>query len=777
MSGSAFPLTTASPTADLTTGGYGLPAPATQRGAIPISPMHLAATQEAARHGLGDAQDDMQPGAQSIHGSDGELLSVLIRWFETSESDSYEERALAARDRDYVDHIQYTAEELATLRKRGQPPLTINKVKEKIEVLRGLERRGRSDPKAFARTPDQDTRADVATQVLRYICDQNRVDVVRSMVFDNMLVEGVGAAEVIVQPQKMQKSSLTSSTAMTQPDYDVVINHLSYDRIFWDPHSRHPGFSDARWMGTVIWGDRDQIAREYPGSDDILEASFASIGSFGTFEDRPLGGGMWADNKRTRVRLVQLHWKEGEAWWTATFVRGGFVSGPMQSPYMDRHDNPACQQIMRSAYIDRNNRRYGVARSLISMQDELNKRRSKALWRASVRQIKATQGAVEDVDLARRELARPDGYIEVMPNAMFEILPSGDLAQSEFHLLEHVTAELNAAGPNASMSGKDPRELSGRAIIAQQSGGQLQNEPIADELRQWFHKLLEAAWMRARQFWTQPRWIRVTGDQRTTQFVGLNRPITVGDRLQQMPPDQAQMIAQQMGLQPGDPRLQMPTGEVENDIDDMDIDVTVEEGPDVPTMQAEQFQQIMQLPIQILQQFPPEFIIKASSLRNKDELIQILDSHQQQQAAGQAAQQAAQQAMQQATVAKTQADAQDKAAQAADRQAQTMERMHGIAMDHAHAQHTPIVPGVGPVQPADNPLLQPPGQPGPPGPPGQDGLDGAQGEPGAMIHHLVPVPAQPQQGPLQGPPQGMPVPMPQGGPHPPQNALMPQSNP
>jgi hypothetical protein len=26
-------------------------------------------------------------------------------------------------------------------------------------------------------------------------------------------------------------------------------------------------------------------------------------------------------------------------------------------------------------------------------------------------------------------------------------------------------------GPNASMAGKDPRELSGRAIIAQQSGG------------------------------------------------------------------------------------------------------------------------------------------------------------------------------------------------------------------------------------------------------------------------------------------------------------------
>ena len=72
--------------------------------------------------------------------------------------------------------------------------------------------------------------------------------------------------------------------------------------------------------------------------------------------------------------------------------------------------------------------------------------------------------------------------------------------------------------------------------------------------------------------------------------------------------------------------------EVENGVDDMDCEITIEEGPDAPTMQAEQFQQIMQLPVQILQQFPPEFIIKASSLRNKDELTKMLETHQARQA-------------------------------------------------------------------------------------------------------------------------------------------------
>ena len=661
------------------------------------------------------AENDMQPVAQSIFGSDSELLSHLVRWFEISEMDTHDERVLSSRDRDYVDHVQYTAEELAVLRRRGQPPLTINKVKEKIEVLRGLERRGRSDPKAFARVPQQDTRADVATQVLRYIADQNRFDVVRSDVFDNMLVEGVGGCEVIVELQRQKQSALLGTTALApqQPDYDVVITHIPYDRLFWDPHSRASGFQDARWLGVVIWGDRDQIERDYPGSANVLEQSLGNSTAFNTFDDKPYGNTMWYDNRRTRVRIVQIHWKEGDAWWSATLTRAGFLEKPGPSPYLDRHDLPTCPLIMRSAYVSRNNARYGVARSLISMQDELNKRRSKSLHRASVRQWKATQGAVDDVDETARELAKPDGRIIVNPGGLFEILPNNDMTQAEFHLLEHVTAELNAAGPNASMSGRDPRELSGRAIIAQQAGGQLQNEPIADQLRQWTHKVWEAAWNRARQFWTQPRWIRITEDQKATEFVGLNRQVTIGDELSRMAPDQAQMVAQQLGLQPGDPRLDQPTGRVENDIDDMDVDITVEESPDVPTMQAEQFQQIMSLPVQILQQLPPALIIKASSLRNKDELLQMLEEHQKEQASGQAAQQAAQQAMQQAQVQKVQADAQDRAAQAADRQAQTVERLHGIAKDHAAAMHTPIIPGVGPVSPSDNPLLQPQQMPPP----------------------------------------------------------------
>ena len=111
-------------------------------------------------------------------------------------------------------------------------------------------------------------------------------------------------------------------------------------------------------------------------------------------------------------------------------------------------------------------------RDLISEQDEIgNKRRSKALHLLSVKQVVMEDGAVADIDKARREVARPDGLIVINPGMKFEITDGADLAEGQFKLLEHATGEMQASGPNASMSGTDPRELSGRAILAQQAGG------------------------------------------------------------------------------------------------------------------------------------------------------------------------------------------------------------------------------------------------------------------------------------------------------------------
>ena len=168
--------------------------------------------------------------------------------------------------------------------------------------------------------------------------------------------------------------------------------------------------------------------------------------------------------------------------------------------FKDRKGKSTSGLILQSSFIDRDNQRYGAVRGLIGMQDEINKRRSKALHLLSVRQVIAEQGAVQDVDKARREVARPDGYIEVMPGLRFEIEQTADVASGQFQLLQHATAEMQLSGPNGAMSGTDSRELSGRAIQAQQAGGAAQNEPLAGTaLRYWVAARLRKlrGWLRA----------------------------------------------------------------------------------------------------------------------------------------------------------------------------------------------------------------------------------------------------------------------------------------
>lgn len=538
-------------------------------------------------------------------------VSHLVRYFEESEELTTEARQLAERDRDYYDNDQWTAEELATLSKRKQPALVINYIKRKVEFLRGFERRMRSDPKAYPRNPGDEDAANAATDALRYISDNNDFDRVRSEVYENMIIEGYGGVDVTV----------------TQTEKGHVINteYVPWDRLFYDPHSRMRDFSDAKYRGIVIWQDASDVLNQYPNAKDVVDATFNSYMPSDTYEDRPRDN--WCDNNRKRIRVVQIHYYEDGEWMTAKYTKGGYLEEPQVSSYLDADGRSSCSLIMRSAYIDRNNNRYGSVRASIGLQDEINKRRSKALHLMNVRQTMYETGAIKDKEAARRELAKPDGMVEVTPDLKFDVLNTGDMASAQFQLLQQATAEMQGEGPNAALSGKDPRQQSGKAIQAQQEGGSIEMEPLIDELNQWTRDVYEACWARVRQFWTEEKWLRITDDDRNIKWVGLNHEVTLQEKLERLNEAKRAQAMQQLQLVPNDPRLQEVI-EVENVAAELDVDIVIEEGPDISTLQSEQFEQLSQLAASGMtmrdgRPIPLELIIEASSLRNKDKLIKM----------------------------------------------------------------------------------------------------------------------------------------------------------
>src|SRR5215472_829219 len=233
---------------------------------------------------------------ESVYGGNLDALQTkLVRWFEEAERASVDEREAAERDRDYRNGIQWTQAEREALRKRHQPEITINYVSRKVDLLCGIERRARTDPKAYPRDPTEEPRANAATDALRYVADDNNFSIVRSGVYENMMVEGFGGCEIGLRDDGRGGAEIT-------------LTHVAWERIWRDPHSRASDFADARYLGLVIWMDRDQLMELYPDAEDVIETSFSP--AYGTYGDRP-DRVVWTDTRRERVRVAQCHWVEG----------------------------------------------------------------------------------------------------------------------------------------------------------------------------------------------------------------------------------------------------------------------------------------------------------------------------------------------------------------------------------------------------------------------------------------------------------------------------------
>jgi len=519
-----------------------------------------------------------------------QTLAWLIRQFDDSADASRDARAQAEVFRDYYDGKQWSDDEIKKLNDRGQPAITDNRIKDKVEYLLGMERKLRTDPQAYPRTPEDDPGAEAATDALRYVADCNYFPQTKSKVYEYMQIEGFGGCEVIVD----------NATYNGTPNKKVLIRAIRWDRLFYDFHSLLEDFSDSRYFGILKWMDLDEAIAtyksrkkkgdKYPEFAEFADlfSSEAFVAGFPTYDDKP----RWFDKSRKRIQIIEHYYKLGDTWMRAVYSRVGFIEPPKESVYIDAETGKKeCPLILQSMYVDREGNRYGVVKRYKDLQDEINKRRSKSLHLLSVNQATAEKGAVDDVDKARKELARPDGFLEYTPGMKLEVRENTDLAEGQFKLLQQSIAAMGDTGPNEALLGQSG-EISGRAKQLDQAGGMVQLGVGPDSLRYWQTRVMKATWSRIKQFWTGEMWVRVTDDE-NSRFMALNSKY----------PENHVHVQKGMA-QPGDPM---------NSVVDMDVDIVIAEAPDTITVQQEQFQTLAELAGKGIQ-IPPEALIEASSL-------------------------------------------------------------------------------------------------------------------------------------------------------------------
>lgn len=632
-------------------------------------------------------------------------LETLVRWYNAWEDASSENRSMSQRDRDYFDGKQWTEDELSTLANRNQPPITMNRIALKINALRGHEIKTRRDPVAYPRTSAHEDAAEAITDALRFVADKEHLHPIRARVAKNMAIEGFGGCVVEVEKDGDQ--------------VEVRIRHVQSGNMWADPHSHEPDYSDANYKGIVIWMDRDDALATYPKAKDVIESAVEGGGvGMGAFEheDKPT---LWSDTQRKRIKVCEIYYKKAGDWYVSHYTRAGFLVEPQIVAFKDEKGNTVCPLIMRSANIDSENNRYGIVRNMISPQDSINKRESKALHIANNNRVIYTKGAVEDIHYAMSQFARPDGAVEVVdpnvnPNARFEPVPNTDFMQHQFALLESAKREIDQQAPSAP----DPAAIaaaSGRGELIRQEDSTKSLEWFFDELRNWQLDVYRHIFWRIRQFWRGERWLRVRDDEarKGFRFVGLNRRTTRGQRLQDLLQKEVpfqgalgmsgfdeqevqgimQVVgqAQQQGLQEEQvlPQLlQMPAMAqpfTENDVESLDVDIVIEEAQDSAVIQHEQFTKLVSMQ-KAGADIPMDVILEASQLRNKRQLIEASQERQKQQGEAQQQQEQLQQQLiqqQQQMEQFAQQLEQVKVEAQAQRDLASAENQKALAMKHA----------------------------------------------------------------------------------------------
>src|SRR6185437_3494957 len=152
----------------------------------------------------------------------------------------------------------------------------------------------------------------------------------------------------------------------------------------------------------------------------------------------------WVYVNEKRVRLVEIWYRyKGQLYWA--FFCSMLLLEQGLSPFRDQRNQPMPRFVMWSAKVDHDGDRYGFVRNLKGPQDELNQRRSKALFMSNVTRLIGQKGAVDNVETARKEYARPDGYVEYNPgfDAPKPDDKTADLAQ-QLSLMQDARSEIDS---------------------------------------------------------------------------------------------------------------------------------------------------------------------------------------------------------------------------------------------------------------------------------------------------------------------------------------------
>lgn len=492
------------------------------------------------------------------------LLHVRLLGFYQRELDRQNpNRIQQAIDEDYYDNDQWTEEDAQTLRDRGQAPICYNVISQTINWIIGSEKRGRTDFSVLPRGKEDAKPAERKSQLLKYLSDVNRTPFHRSRAFEDGVKVGLGWLEDGVTDDDDKEP--------------VYSRYESWRNMLWDSASTDYDIEDARYVIRNKWVDLDVAIAFFPDRAALLERSASASDRYGADlangdevmdfsedERETLGRGLAEHSgDRKRVRMLEVWFKTPER---VQKVVDGPMSGDIVDPNNPQHAEAAQAGMVAERMMMRMNvaimttsglcyvgpspyrhnrfpftpiwgyRRgrdgmpYGVIRSLRDIQDDINKRASKAQFILSTNKTIMEEGAVKDMAEFMEEVARPDGVIIVQANKRLDINVDRELAASHMQLMSQgITMIQSVSGVTDELMGKTTNAKSGVAIQARQEQGSMSTSKLFDNLRFAVQTQGEKQLSLVEQYFTDQKQFRITNQRMQPEFIDVNDGLPEND--------------------------------------------------------------------------------------------------------------------------------------------------------------------------------------------------------------------------------------------------------
>jgi hypothetical protein len=474
-------------------------------------------------------------------------------------------------DEAYYDNEQWSEEDKMVLEERGQAPLVFNETRGAVEWILGSAIRGRTDWKVYGRGVEDADHADIKNKLIKYISDINRAGWQRSAAFAECVKSGEGWTEICIEADDFGKNQ-------------IVFRQESWRNIMLDSSSKRLDMSDARYVirsrivdiddAVVLWPQHESMLRSLARERTVLELEVRSelegLGQGSSYENEQ--GFMSANaammiGSRPAIRLIEVWYRknkrvdvlhsehaqidgltydpkdEQHGQWlqhgyaTKANVRqrqvrlsvftAGFMLSDEKSPY--KHNR--FPFVRRTAYINAaTGQTYGVIRCVRDIQDDLNKRRSKAQLIFSTRRAMVQDGGVEDMDEFAEQLAKPNGIMLVNDIQKVKIEEQLQLAESQVRMAEQNSAYIRQiSGVTGENLGLQTNATSGVAIDARSEQGTIVTTPLMDNNRLAHQLEGELLLSVIEQFMDEPMQFRVLGPTGDPDFIKINDGTAKGD--------------------------------------------------------------------------------------------------------------------------------------------------------------------------------------------------------------------------------------------------------